>query len=362
MSEKYPLKIKIGEKELTLNIPSYLRMYIPAQMSNYTFQQNLIKSDLCYVCGVNYTKMGDSNKVWTELNICKNCDLENPTLLFHITSILSFDMCQQSFWNSHVLGIKLPPSVWLVEGIIGHYFDKFLLDYFSKDENYQKFKKFYPSRTKIQTELLNIIRQHYDKVIEEATTQENIPSQLLITQKEEMFENFLNDYAFLFAKRIYNDMKYEGEFRELQAFKWKEEKVYAYDEFDGVRILQSGRIDKLFKIKDNMFVIWDDKTKSTIRRWANEFSDSSKQLGGYAHCLEQTYGINTHVLGTLNLLRYFYPTFVYVDKEGYIEVVKRLCDFIKNMRTPMKLPKNSGICKEVYCGYFGRCWKGEVLR
>jgi hypothetical protein len=362
MPEKYPMKIKVGEKEITLSIPSYLKMYIPAQLSNYSFQQNSIKGDLCYVCGINYTKMSDTNKVWAELNICKKCSLENPVLLFHITTILSFDMCQQSFWNSHVLGIKLPPSIWLVEGIIGHYFDKFLLDYFSIDENYEKFKKYYPSRTKIQTELLKILREHYDKIIEEVMTQENIPGQLIVTQKEEIFESLLNDYAFLFAKRIYNDMKYEGEFRELQAFKWKEEKVYAYDEFYDVRILQSGKIDKLFKIKENLFVIWDDKTKSTIRHWKSDFSDSSKQLGGYAHCLEQIYGAEVHVLGVLNLLRYFYPTFVYVDKEGYIEVVKRLCDFIRNSRTPMKLPKNSGICKEAYCGYFDRCWKGGVLK
>jgi len=362
MSE-FKLKFKIGEKETIVKIPKYLRMFVPAQMNRYIFNNNIIKSDICYTCGVNYTRLNESQKTWIENKVCSECDFKTPVLAFHITSILSFRTCQQSFWNSYVLGIKVPPSIWLVEGIVGHTFDKFLLDYFSREDNYERIKRFYPSKTKIQREILNLLRREYDNLIEITLKNENsnIPSQLLITQKEEMFEDLLNDYAYIFTKRLYNDIKFGGEFRELQAFKWREEKVLAYDKLHDVRALQIGRIDKLFQIKDKLFAIWDDKTKKRVRYWKNEFSDSSRQLGGYSHCLKQMYGVDVHVIGVINLLRYFYPTFVYVDEEGYLDVLDELCLFIREMKTPLKRPKGSGLCKEEYCGYFNRCWKGEVL-
>jgi len=363
-------KFSIGEKEFTVELPLYLIPLVRAQMERHILHPNIKRSPMCLTCGVNYTRLSEDLKSWVTSHMCKQCDLTNPCLIQYITDIIGFPNCQMAWYLSKILNIPTAPSVYMVEGQISHEFDNFLLEYFSKKENYEYIKQFYPSRTKMTLEINKLLNEEYDKIIDRALKEseiegkQNTIGQLLLSQKDELFSDVLSDYAYIFAKRLYNDIKHSGEFTKLLLTKWIEKKVIGYDTFYDIRMFQVGRIDKLYTIKPNKFVIQDDKSSRAIRYWGEDiYSEAGTQLGGYAHCLQQLYNYDVHVLGAIWLLRYFYHTYIPCDVDSYVKILSDICKFIKERKAPLKRQKNTGMCHEQYCDYYKTyCFKSPLER
>jgi hypothetical protein len=353
---------------ISLNIPDYLEPIIYAQTKLYPFYPNVMHNPMCTVCAINRTRLDDETISWCKRNICSNCDYKAPCILQHVTGVLSFEVCQMS-WTLYNIEMKTPGVTQAqVEGTIGHTFDKFLADYFSKEDSYEKFKG--ANIYKIHTEIMKLIQAQYDKIVDEMLAKEKedfgmIADQLLVSQKQAVFEDILNDYAYIYAIRVYKNIKHGGAYYQIPALTWREKKVVGYDEFHNVRVFQVGRIDKLYQAGENKFVIRDDKTTSVIRNYAYSpygIYAPSKQLGAYKHLLEQMTGAKVHVLGIINLSRYFDYIPVVCDEAGYLSVLEQLCSFISNKNVALKRNKGAGVCKEEYCGFFNTCWRSPLER
>jgi len=367
---KFQLESKGKQEILSVTIPKYVEDYIGAQIRKYRFFPNVTRNVTCYICAVNRTRLTPEMITWVKRKICDNCNYTNPCILSHVSGVLSFESCQMAWWLANVELVEVLPNQAMLEGIIGHVFDKFLSDYFSRDENYNQFKES-PSLYKIHVSITKLLRAEYDKMAEQILQNEKsefgstFSEHLLMAQKGEVFEGILNDYAFVYATRVYKNIKYGGEYRLIPARTWREKKVIGYDEFFDVRMFQVGRIDKLYQIDGNSFVIRDDKTTKIVREWGmTEYGVGapSKQLGGYKHFLEQMYEVNVHVLGIINLLRYFDYVPVKCDETGYISILQRLCKFIRDECAPMKRTKG-GICSEEWCPHFNNyCYKSALER
>ena len=207
-----------------------------------------------------------------------------------------------------------------------------MVTYFSNSLNRNEVQKLYPSKTKIISFVRELITKKFfddiDKTIQEEVKRygNHIESELKASLKPEMFQDSLEDYSYVMGARLYEDMKHGGDYEYVLKDKNTEEKVLAYDCFYDVRLLQVGRVDKVYRLTPTNLFIRDDKLTSS---WNEKtISEWSLQIGGYAHCYHQLYNEEVKISGLVWLLRYFDILPLFPNESGYIEIVKNLCKFI----------------------------------
>jgi hypothetical protein len=338
-----------------VDVPDYLYDLVFHMINSQLMVPNNLQSNICYVCAINYRDFGDF-KTWILKNICQKCDKQIPYIIQSPTSILDFKNCQMSWYLQNCMGKVAPMNVYMLEGIVAHSVDAFFSNLLCDKQFQTEVARVYPNRLLMLDKLKNYVQVHYDrlvkKVMEEILEKESssaITELFLIQMKEDLFNSIIADQIELWGMRLYNAIKYQSNYPEQLAKTHLEYKVYGHYEKDGVRMLLTGRIDKLYPIGKRIYFIRDDKTSRYVYR--SSLEDAAIQLGGYAYMLSQMYDYDVQVVGTIWLSRFVDIVPVEADEKGFLEWSRRLCDFIASQKIPTKcFPENKD------CGFYTVCY------
>jgi len=349
---------------LNVTLPDYLIPVVNVQHKTHYYYNNIEKFQICKLCGVNMTKLRlGTSFSWVLTEVCGKCKGEMPCLLVHVSTVAGFPHCEQKFWFNFYQGLKEPAIKAALEGTIAHSLNEFLVNYLSKFENTSKIKhECGISREKILSYLTNLLDLEYDKIAEDIVRRQRedfgdkVELKDILELKEELFEDFINDFAYLYTIRIYQNLVNGGVYHNLLAKRWTEMRVMAYDVFFGIKFLQIGRVDALYKLSDNSFFIRDGKSSRRITSDAIKegFWDFRYQAGGYSHCLKQIYPNNVSVFAMVYLLRYHDLIPDVCDEEGYLNNLQKMAELILYKQPPKKADRG-GLCSTEFCLFWGFC-------
>jgi hypothetical protein len=357
-------RITVQDKTIESKIPKHITPILDTQLVKSKLHINNIEDDICYFCAINHTPLEHHHIVWVTQNICRQCEKNNPYIKQTVTDSLTFRSCQLAWWHSQVEGITYRPTEYMIEGAVSHAIDEFLTEYFSDSKNFEKFIQYYPSRSKIYQEILSLIQAKFDTIvstIEEKSSDDEYYSVLkndYLKMKSELLETVMHDHAYIATMRVLNNIRYQGDYSKIVAMKWVEHKVVGYFNYANTNIFLKGRIDKLYKLKENVFLIRDDKASRMLTMFATStphgYYVENGQFGGYSYLLKQYYKKDVSVIGVIWFYRYndFIP--VYCNEEIFLDNLKNICTFLSKESSPPIPRFQGGICSEKFCPYWKR--------
>jgi hypothetical protein len=353
-----------NSKEYSVKLDDHLIPVVNVQQKTHYHYNNISRYAMCLLCAVNKTKIQADSYSWIMKNVCSGCQGTVPCILLHVSTISGFPHCEQKFWFHHYQGLKEPSIQAALEGTISHKLDEFLVEYLSNITNMNKIKSSCGnSKKKIQEYLIEILNKEYDEIAKDIIVRQRedfgdkIELHSVLNLKEDLFNDFIDDFAYLFAARVYQNIVNGGVYHNLLAKRWIETRVMAYDVYFGIRFLQIGRIDALYKLSDQSFFIRDSKSSKRITSDAikdNDFWSFSVQAGGYSHCLKQIYSNDVSIFATVYLLRYHDIIPCAVDENKYLNNLQRIGELILYKKTPKK-SESGGICSKRWCIFWDFC-------
>ena len=362
MSQK-TITITTQGNQIQVTIPQNIYPIIHAKLRFQQTSPNILLSDVCYVCGVNANRLNKEETEWIKSNICIQCDKKTPYIPVSVTEVVNFDECQASWYFSNVLNLPIVVSTQMLEGTISHACDNILVNLMNDKQFFEKLKEKYPSRFDMYREVNKKLNEEYDVIIKDALEETNfmqgyVPEKLLLTLKRDIFDKLLDDFTYLTVMRIYNDILFEGDYRKLISRRWEEKRVFGHFEHNGIKFLIRGRIDKLYRLGNEKFLIRDDKSLRVIRlpgRGQSLYSYST-QLGGYHYCLSQMFTPKVETVGIIWLIRFADIVPAECDKDKFVSIAKEMCNLIAEGKAPTRCIPKVGLCSPNYCSYWNTCW------
>ena len=316
------------------------------QVDRFALIPNNIRSDVCKLCSVNRTRFREEdNKNWWIDNICSGCDMKVPYFRVSVSQVSTFPKCQLLWWYTQVERIPTGTNKWAVYGTLVHALDEFIIEFLGEKKNYDMMRAVYPSRVGMMQLML--------RLIQDFATQRLGGDRQLIDNAD--FAELIENQVFVYTARVYNDIKFGGEYRDILTKRWVEKEVVGEYKAHGVRLQILGHIDKLYQIGEDVWFVRDDKTKVRLKD-ASEDRDYSLQLGGYAYCLEQMYKHKVETFGLIWWSSYFEMKPVPVDVSGFTEILDKICRFLSESKDPKKATHGTWWCKTGWCFFHPSCY------
>jgi len=365
MAEQNTKIMTIVQNNTKISVPIPLHLYpiIDSKRRAKPFYPNIILAPICNFCAVNMSKFYKEDVDYIKQKFCVSCDKKTPYILVSVTEVSSFESCEMTWYFANILNIPQTASTPMLEGIIAHTFDNILVKLMNDREFFGKLKDKYPSRFDMYNEVVKRLNEEYDVIIknlleEIKLMQGYVPERALQSLKRDIFDKLLEDFAYLAIMRLYNDILFGGDYRKLISRRWEEKKVFGGFEHNGVKLLITGKVDKLYRLGNNKFFIRDDKSLRTVRvptRGQSLYSYST-QLGGYAFLLKQMHSPDVETIGCIWLLRFADIAPIECDVERFVSIAKKLCTFIAEGKAATRCVPHTGLCSPDYCSYWNSCW------
>jgi hypothetical protein len=285
---------------------------------------NTTRAPQCAICAFNRVDLTDEMVQWGRENLCKSCDLV-PYIRIRVSTVHKATDCPKAYYEEQVKGVEYPPTEASAHGTLFHKAEEIMINFLNAPGNVTWLRNLNGSRSELAKHIEHLIRKELVKDKECAS---------LMLLFKELADEVIADEALLYAIRIHNDSQANGEYIAMLA-KHVELSGFKPYNFGGIKLLVSGKMDKLFDVNGS-WVIEDEKTRAKVTSDIGTASYEA-QLGGYKAIADYMFDARAAGFGIIRLPRYFDFLVLKADPEKFeAELKNGIVKLIASGKEPTK--------------------------